>query len=151
LAEPLTERVGLSRIGSPIRLTLSLFLLELAPVATFSVAARADTVEAGGRVGAVFKSVNNIIEGGTGRGVEGRKTGNVCQAWMALEVVGPRRKAFVVEQEHQEQGTQHAEGIIRWPPTRPWRIEGGEQRACRVEVEAQQDEGGIAPGFWKLA
>ena len=136
LGQAFTDGIGLAGIGVFGSMALGFFRGEVAPVPAFSVPAGAHTVGTRRCIGAVFEAVNEIIEGGGRRGVEGGKASDLGQAGMASQIVGPLGNAFIVELEHQEEGAQHTEGVIRWPPTRPRGIEGGEQRACRVEIEA---------------
>jgi hypothetical protein len=150
LREPFCDRVHVPRISGLGGVALRFFLLEVAPVAAFPLAAVAHAVRRERRIGAVFETVDNVIEGAHGRGVEGFKASNLGEAWMSPQVTGPPGLAFIVEQQHQKQGSQHAEGIIGGPAAGAWGIEGVEQGLCRIEVEPQEDQGGVAPGLREM-
>jgi hypothetical protein len=151
LCQAFAHRIGLAGIGTLGGLALGLFVFEVAPVAAFALSPGAGAVGTGRRRGAVLESVNKVIEGGGGRGVEGLEAGDMRQAGMAPEVAGPLGHTFVVQQEHQEQGAQHAEGVVGRPAAWTWGVEGLQEGAGRVEIEAQQDQGGLLPGLWEAA
>jgi len=79
---------------------VSLFLHEVTPMASLAQAAGADAMGARGRRGTVFEAVNKGREGPDRRGLEGGKAGDLRQARLGTQIVGPLRETFVVEEQH---------------------------------------------------
>jgi hypothetical protein len=127
------------------------FLLEMAPVAAFPLAAGADPMGTGRGRGAIFEPVNTVIAGADRWGVEGENASDLGQARLPSEVVDPLGDTGVVEQEHQEKRPQQTDGIVGRPPAWAWGIQGLQQRAGGSQMQAQQHEGGIPPGVRKAA
>jgi hypothetical protein len=103
---------GITGVGG---VSLGLLLLEMAPMAPFVQTAGADAMGARGCIGAVFEPVDKGVEGPDGGGLERREAGDVRETRMGAQVVGPLRKTFIVEEQHQQEGPQHTAGVIGRP------------------------------------
>ena len=62
---------------------------------------------------------------------------------MGAQVVGPLRETFVVEEQHEEEGPQDTDRVVGGPTTRARGVERPQEGASRVEIEAQEHEGGL--------
>jgi hypothetical protein len=66
---------------------------------------------------------------------------------MAVQVLSPLRETFIVEEQHEQEGPEHTDGVVGRAATRARGIEGAQQGTSRVELEAQEHEGGLVPGL----
>jgi hypothetical protein len=100
LGQPLGDRVGLGGLMSLGGMPLGLFVLQVAPMAALALLTGTDVMGTRQGIWTIFEPVNKGIEGADGGRLEGRKAGDVRQARMGTQVVGPLRETFVVQQEH---------------------------------------------------
>jgi hypothetical protein len=147
LGQPLGDGVGLGGIASLGGLPLGLFVLQVAPMAALALRTGADVRGTRRRIRTIFEPVNKGREGADGGCLEGRKAGDLRQARMSTQVVGPLRETFGVPQEHQEEGPEHTERVIGRPSTRARSIERTQEGAGGVQIEAQEHERGFVPGL----
>jgi hypothetical protein len=64
---------------------------------------------------------------------------------MGAQVVGPLGETFVVQQEHEEKGPEHTDGVGGRSPAWARGIERAEQRPGWVQIEPQEHQGGLVP------
>jgi len=108
-------------------------------------------VRTGRRIGAVFEAVHKVVEGADGRRAEGGKAGDLGQAGMPPEVVGPLGQAFILQEQQQQERSEQTEGVVRGAAPGARRIAGSQQRARRVQVEAEEDQCSLPPGVGEPA
>jgi hypothetical protein len=70
---------------------------------------------------------------------------------MGAEVVRPLRETFVVQQQHEEEGPKHTDGIVGGPPAWAGGVERTEHGPGRVQIEPEEHEGGLVPGLRQAA
>ena len=87
------------------------FLVEIAAVFAVSFLSGQDPMRTLGLEGAVFESVDEEIEGAGGGGLIGLEAGHAGESGLASEVFGESINAGLFEQGHEDQGTQHGDGI----------------------------------------
>jgi hypothetical protein len=126
-----------------------LFLLQMPPMAPLAVLTGPDAVRAGWGIRPIFQPVNKVVEGAHGGRLAGGEASDLRQAGMGAEVPGPLRQTWRVEEEPQEEGTQHTDGITGWASAGAGGIKGAQQRPGRIESESQEDQGGVPPGLWE--
>jgi hypothetical protein len=120
-------------------------------MAPLAETARADAVGAGRCLGAVFEPVDKGVEGADGRGLEGGKASDLREARMGAQVVGPLGQTLLVQQQHEQKGSQETDRVVGRPTARARSIEGPQERAGRVEIKAQEHQGGLVPGRGQAA
>jgi len=125
---------------------LRLFQLEVAPMAALAQPTGAPTVRAGRGIRPIFQAVNKGIKGTDRRRFEGRKASDLCEARRGAEVMRPLRETFVVQQEHQEEGPEYADGVVGRPSSRARGIERAQEGAGGVQIETQEHAHGFVPG-----
>jgi hypothetical protein len=136
LGRPLGHGVGLGAITGLGCMALGLLLVQVTPMAALALLTGVDAVGAWWGIRLVFQPVNKGVEGANDRRLEGREAGDRREAWMGAQVVGPLRETFVVEQQHEEKGPEHTNGVVWRAAAWAGGIECAQQGTSRVEIEA---------------
>lgn len=145
LGEPLGHGIRLGGIAGLRGVSLSLLLLQVTPMAALALLTRANAVGTRWGIRPVFQPVKTGGEDADRGRLEGRKASNLRQARMGAQVVGPLRQTVVVEEEHQEEGAEHTDGIGGGAPAWTWGIERTAHGPGRVQSEPEEDECGLVP------
>ena len=96
-----------------------------------------------GLEGAVFESVDEEIEGAGGGGLIGLEAGHAGESGLASEVFGELIDAGLFEQGHEDQGTQHGDGIEGGATSGVRGIEAVKHLGERIEIELEQHQSGL--------
>ena len=108
-------------------------------MAPLALAAGPDAMGTRRGIRAVFEAVDKGVEGPDRGRLERGEASDLREARMGAQVVGPLRQTFIVEQQHEQEGPEHTDGVVGRPTAGAWGIE------CRVAGDGQgPDRGGGA-------
>ena len=116
------------------------------PVAALALGAGTDAVGTWWGIGALCEAVDTGIEGADGGRLKRCEAGDLREARMGVQVVGPLSETFIVEQQ-QEEGPQHTERIGGRSTARARSVERAQEGPGRVQIELQEHEGGRPSGL----
>jgi len=145
LGEAFGHGIGLRSLLGLRSVSVGLFLREVAPMTALALAAGAEVMRTRRAIGAIFEAVDKGGESLDRWRLEEGKARDWCKARMGTQVVSPLGETLVVEEQHEQEGPEHTDGVVGRPTAGAWSIECAEQGPGGVQVEPEEHEGSLMP------
>jgi len=120
-------------------------LVKIAQALLLAELRRSDPMRTVGLIRAIFEAVDEEIESANTGSIAGLTAGNGGQSRLTPQFSSEVGDAVSAKSEHEQQGTEHQDGVARLAASGSWRVKFEQFGFEAIQIEADQEQSGLQP------